>query len=82
MGMIKLHSISSGRDLYIRPDQIDLIAAIDVAGFFDSHGNWRPPAKASQIVLRSGEKGECRESPEQILHAMAEMAPRPFSAEA
>lgn len=63
-------SVGSARNIYVRTDQIDLVVEVNVEGHFNRNGVWVAPVKGSQIVLRSGEKGECLELPDEIFRLM------------
>lgn len=71
---ICLHSTDSNRELYVRVDQIDLIAEKKLEGHYTDRGVWIPTAKGGEVVLRSGESGICKETPAEIFAKIREVA--------
>jgi len=64
---IRVHSKTSGRKILVRTDQIDLVVEKNTAGHYNTNGVWVGEYRGSEIVLRSGERGECQESPSLVL---------------
>ena len=67
MTWVELTSLG-GRRMVVRPEEIAFMAEHPAPeGKYNASGIWQPGLAWTDVVLRNGDKGECRQTIEQIL---------------